>query len=238
MGQPPSAVETSGCPQPILTRALSILPHIANQSFPRVIEKQWPVARSNENSSQPKATAKRWTFRAALLLASAARPTPPCTHGNQTPVAPCKPRRHRRPLAPHQNHPRPASHPPPKSTPAPPRSTPASIPTPPPGPAPDGMVWIPGGKFSMGCEDPRNLPHGGPDAMPDARPIHSVFVDGFWMDRVEVTNRQFAAFVKATSYVTIAERTPTAAEFPGAPPENLVAGSVVFTPTRGEVAAR
>jgi len=66
--------------------------------------------------------------------------------------------------------------------------------------------------------------------MADARPIHRVQVDGFWMDRVEVTNQQFAAFVQATGYVTVAERTPTAAEFPGAPAENLVAGSVVFTP--------
>ena len=99
-----------------------------------------------------------------------------------------------------------------------------------PGPAPEGMVWIPGGEFSMGCDDPRRLPHGGPDGMPDARPIHRVSVDGFWMDRVEVTNRQYAAFVKATGYITVAERTPTAAEFPDAPPENLVAGSVVFAP--------
>ena len=82
----------------------------------------------------------------------------------------------------------------------------------------------------MGCADPRELPHGGPDPMADARPIHRVRVDGFWMDRVEVTNQQFAKFVKATGYVTVAERTPTAAEFPGAPAENLVAGSVVFTP--------
>ena len=87
----------------------------------------------------------------------------------------------------------------------------------------------------MGCDDPRELPHGGPDAMTDARPIHRVSVDGFWMDRVEVTNEQYAAFVKATGYVTVAERTPTAAEFPGAPPENLVAGSVVFSPPPGPV---
>ena len=92
------------------------------------------------------------------------------------------------------------------------------------------MVWIPGGEFSMGCEDPRELPHGGHDAMTDTRPIHRVYVDAFWMDQFEVTNDQFAAFVKATSYVTVAERTPTAAEFPGAPAENLVAGSVVFSP--------
>ena len=103
--------------------------------------------------------------------------------------------------------------------------------TPPPGPAPDGMVWIPGGEFSMGSEDPRASICGGPDAMPDARPIHRVQVDGFWMDKTEVTNGQFERFVKATGYITIAERTPTQEEFPTAPPENLVAGSTVFTPT-------
>jgi formylglycine-generating enzyme required for sulfatase activity len=67
--------------------------------------------------------------------------------------------------------------------------------------------------------------------MPDARPIHRVYLDGFWIDRTAVTNAQFEAFVKATGYVTVAERTPTAADFPGAPPEKLVAGAVVFTPT-------
>ena len=90
------------------------------------------------------------------------------------------------------------------------------------------MVWIPGGEFSMGATDPRGAPEGGPDALADARPIHRVRVDGFWMDRTEVTNAEFAAFVRATGYVTVAERTPTAAEVPGAPPENLVAGSAVF----------
>ena len=100
----------------------------------------------------------------------------------------------------------------------------------PPGTAPEGMVWIPGGEFSMGARDPRGLAHGGHDGMEDARPVHRVYVDGFWLDRTEVTNRQFERFVRATGYVTIAEKTPTAGEFPGAPPENLVAGSVVFTP--------
>src|SRR4029079_19139059 len=47
----------------------------------------------------------------------------------------------------------------------------------------------------------------------------------------EVTNEQFAKFVKAAGYVTVAERTPRAEDFPGAPPENLVAGYVVFTPS-------
>ena len=95
---------------------------------------------------------------------------------------------------------------------------------------PPGMAWVPGGEFSMGCVDPRSLPHGGPDPMADARPIHRVQVDGFWMDRTEVTNAQFAAFVEATGYATVAERTPRAEDFPGAPAANLVAGSVVFTP--------
>ena len=74
-----------------------------------------------------------------------------------------------------------------------------------------------------------------PGVTRDALPVHRVYVDGFWMDATEVTNDDFARFVKATGYVTIAERTPTAAEFPGAPPENLVAGSVVFTATTGAV---
>jgi len=98
------------------------------------------------------------------------------------------------------------------------------------GDAPEGMAWISGGEFSMGCADPRGVAHGGPDAMADARPIHRIRVDGFWMDRTEVTNAEFARFVAATGYVTVAERVPRAEDFPDAPPENLVAGSVVFTP--------
>jgi formylglycine-generating enzyme required for sulfatase activity len=93
------------------------------------------------------------------------------------------------------------------------------------------MVWIPGGEFSMGSQDPRSLTCGGPDSMNDARPIHRVAVDGFWIDRTEVTNDQYAAFVEATGYVTVAERVPRAEDFPGAPPESLVPGSLVFTPT-------
>lgn len=105
------------------------------------------------------------------------------------------------------------------------------------GPHP-GMRWIPGGAFSMGCIDPRGLPHGGPDAMADARPVHRVRVDGFWIDATEVTNAQFAAFVAATGHVTVAERPPRAEDFPGAPPENLVAGSIVFTPPDDAVPLR
>ena len=98
-----------------------------------------------------------------------------------------------------------------------------------PGPAPDGMVWIPGGEFSMGANDPPDMHEVGMQATEDARPIHRVHVDGFFMDRTVVTNAQFAAFVKATGYVTLAERVPSAKDFPTAPPENLIAGSVVFT---------
>lgn len=100
-----------------------------------------------------------------------------------------------------------------------------------PGKAPKGMVWIPGGEFSMGAQDPPTADDAvGMQATTDSRPIHRVYVDGFFMDRTDVTNAQFAEFVKATHYVTVAERTPRAEDFPGAPPENLVAGSVVFSP--------
>lgn len=103
-------------------------------------------------------------------------------------------------------------------------------PQPPPGPAPKGMVWIPGGEFSMGAQDPPDGNMVGMQATRDSRPIHRVYVDGFFMDKTDVTNAQFAAFVKATGYVTIAEKTPAAEDFPGAPPENLYAGGVVFAP--------
>jgi formylglycine-generating enzyme len=103
--------------------------------------------------------------------------------------------------------------------------------TPAPGKAPAGMVWVPGGVFWMGTKDPTAMVCGGTDPMNDARPVHLVAVDGFWMDATEVTNDQFAEFVKAIGYVTIAEKIPRAEDFPDAPPENLVAGSIVFTPT-------
>jgi len=101
----------------------------------------------------------------------------------------------------------------------------------PPASAPEGMVWIPGGEFSMGSDSASESLCGQPGVTRDAQPIHRVFVDGFWMDKTEVTNDEFEKFVKATGYVTVAERTPTQEEFPTAPPENLVAGSTVFTPT-------
>ncbi|HTI73110.1 MAG TPA: formylglycine-generating enzyme family protein [Candidatus Limnocylindria bacterium] len=93
-----------------------------------------------------------------------------------------------------------------------------------------GMVWIPGGEFSMGTEDPTEMVCGGPDSMPDARPVHSVYVDGFWMDATEVSNEAFQRFVEATGYRTVAEQQPRQEDFPEAPPENLAPGSIVFTP--------
>jgi len=106
---------------------------------------------------------------------------------------------------------------------------------PPPGPTPEGMVWIPGGEFSMGSDAACESLCGLPGVTRDAVPIHRVYVDGFWMDQTDVTNEKFEQFVNATGYVTVAERAPTREEFPAAPPENLVAGSTVFTPTPGPV---
>ena len=82
----------------------------------------------------------------------------------------------------------------------------------------------------MGANDPPDMDNVGMKATLDARPIHRVYVNAFSMDKTDVTNGQFAEFVKVTGYVTIAERKPRAEDFPGAPPENLVAGSVVFSP--------
>ncbi|MGH8047392.1 MAG: formylglycine-generating enzyme family protein [Chthoniobacterales bacterium] len=91
------------------------------------------------------------------------------------------------------------------------------------GKAPEGMVWVPGGEFVMG------------GMAEDARPAHRVAVDGFWMDATEVTNARFARFVDATHYVTVAERKPRAADFPGVPADLLVPGSAVFHAPAGSV---
>jgi formylglycine-generating enzyme required for sulfatase activity len=80
------------------------------------------------------------------------------------------------------------------------------------------MVWIPGGKFQMGSDY----------HYPEEAPAHQVTVSGFWMDKYTVTNEQFQKFVKATRYVTVAERVPNAADYPGAKPEFLVPASLVF----------
>ena len=95
---------------------------------------------------------------------------------------------------------------------------------------PVGMVWIPGGEFSMGSD--------ASDARPDERPPHRVRVHGFWMDATEVTNAQFEAFVNATGYRTLAElpvdweelRKQVPPGTPKPPDEALQPGSLVFAP--------
>jgi sulfatase modifying factor 1 len=94
--------------------------------------------------------------------------------------------------------------------------------------APAGMVWVPGGTFRMGSAN----------FYREERPVRKVTVDGFWIDRSEVTNEQFARFVAETDYVTLAERAPNPEDFPGAPPENLVPGSMVFQKRSGPVDLR
>ena len=98
--------------------------------------------------------------------------------------------------------------------------------------APAGMVWIPGGEFSMGALVPNDgiCSIATVQSVQDARPVHRVYVDGFWMDKTDVTNDEFEKFVKATGYKTVAEIAPTREQFPMLPPEKLVAGSTVFTP--------
>ncbi|MRX67471.1 Formylglycine-generating enzyme, required for sulfatase activity, contains SUMF1/FGE domain [Flavobacterium resistens] len=105
----------------------------------------------------------------------------------------------------------------------------------PAGKAPKGMVWIPGGEFSMGSnvEDESLCSIKG--VTKDAAPIHRVYVDGYYMDQTEVTNEEYEKFVKATGYVTVAEQKPTKEEFPTANEEDLVTGSVIFTPTPAAV---
>jgi len=87
------------------------------------------------------------------------------------------------------------------------------------------MQWIPGGSFRMGSDD----------HYPEERPVHDVAVDGFWMDDHQVTVREFRRFVKATGYVTVAERPLDPADYPDADPDLLVPGSLVFRPTSGPV---
>lgn len=94
----------------------------------------------------------------------------------------------------------------------------------------DNMVWIPGGEFEMGASDN--------EGRPDEYPAHQVKLNGFWMDRHEVTNEQFARFVSATGYVTTAELNPDWNEMkkqlpagtPKPPDSLLVAGALVFSP--------
>lgn len=73
---------------------------------------------------------------------------------------------------------------------------------------------------------------------PEERPAHRVSVGPFAIAQSPVTNAQFAQFVDDTGYLTVAERDLDPADYPGAPPQNLRAGSMVFTPTQGPVDLR
>ncbi len=88
-----------------------------------------------------------------------------------------------------------------------------------------GMVWIAGGTFQMGSND----------FYPEEKPVHRVSVDGFWMDAHTVTVAEFARFVEATGYVTVAERPLNPDDYPGAQPDLLVPGGLVFRKTSGPV---
>jgi formylglycine-generating enzyme required for sulfatase activity len=81
-------------------------------------------------------------------------------------------------------------------------------------------IFILGGTFRMGSD--RHYP--------EEAPSHMVSVDGFWMDRTPVTNRQFKQFVRATGHVTFAEVAPDPKDYPDALPHLIFAGSLVFTP--------
>jgi formylglycine-generating enzyme len=87
------------------------------------------------------------------------------------------------------------------------------------------MAWVPGGEFLRGSDS----------HYPEEAPAHRVAVDGFWMDRFEVTNEQFARFVAVTGYMTVAERVPNPEDYPGAKPEHLVPASSVFVQPPGPV---
>ena len=91
-------------------------------------------------------------------------------------------------------------------------------------PFPD-MVWIPSTTFRMGSDT----------HYPEERPVHRVSVDGFWIDRYPVTNLRFTRFVAATGHVTFAEIPPDPADYPGALPDMLYAGSLVFVKPEGRV---
>jgi formylglycine-generating enzyme len=90
------------------------------------------------------------------------------------------------------------------------------------------MAWVPGGEFAMGSEA----------FYPEEAPVRRVAVEGFWIDERPVTVAQFRRFVKATGYVTVAERPLDPADYPGADPDALVPGALVFRPSRGPVDLR
>jgi formylglycine-generating enzyme len=90
------------------------------------------------------------------------------------------------------------------------------------------LVELPGGSFRMGSTQ----------FYPEEAPIHTATVAAFAVERHPVTNAQFAEFVADTGYVTVAEQPPDPALYPGAAPQDLVPGALVFRPTDGPVDLR
>lgn len=95
------------------------------------------------------------------------------------------------------------------------------------------LAWVPGGWFWMGSNDPNH---------PNSNPIHKVYVDGFWMGKYEVTNAEWAEFVKDTGYKTVAEKKPDATQLNPFADQELIDQvkkqppfSLVFVPPPGEV---
>jgi sulfatase modifying factor 1 len=102
----------------------------------------------------------------------------------------------------------------------------ANAPSPLPKIAP--MVWIEGGTFTMGSDH----------FYPEEAPPHRVTVGGFWIDPFPVTNAEFALFLEATEYVTLAERPPKPKDYPGSKQQLLAPSSIVFVKPQGQVDAR
>jgi len=90
------------------------------------------------------------------------------------------------------------------------------------------MIRIPGGTYRMGSDK----------HYPEEAPVHRVTIGDFQIDRTPVTNRQFREFVRATGHVTFAEIPPDPKDYPGARPDMLLAGSLVFTPPKHPVDLR
>src|SRR6202453_3981011 len=93
---------------------------------------------------------------------------------------------------------------------------------------PTELVELPSGSFRMGSTS----------FYPAQAPIPTVAVNAFAVERHPVTNAQFAEFVSATGYVTVAEQAIDPALYPGADPNELKAGAQVFRPTPGPVDLR
>ena len=99
------------------------------------------------------------------------------------------------------------------------------------------MTWMAGGEFDMGATSPLGQDDNvvGMQSTQDPTPIHRVRLDGYWIDKTEVTNAEFAKFVASAKYVTLAEKPLSEKDFPGIAKDMLAPGSAVFTPPNAAV---